>query len=118
MRTIGKAGARATIAAHGVGYWRGLLKAKGWTYRGVESDDELLVIDPATATVMPAGEAFRDADENANGDSNAKWAASPAPWPPEEDEDRLDWLIGRVRQAAISEVEANLYQEANAPAPF
>ena len=30
MRTIGKAGARATIAAHGVGYWRGIVKAKGW----------------------------------------------------------------------------------------
>jgi hypothetical protein len=31
MRTIGKAGARATIAAHGVGYRRGPLKAKGWS---------------------------------------------------------------------------------------
>ena len=30
MRTIGKAGARATIQAHGVGYWRGIVEAKGW----------------------------------------------------------------------------------------
>ncbi len=30
MRTIGKAGASATIKAHGVGYWQGLLKRKGW----------------------------------------------------------------------------------------
>ena len=30
MRAIGKAGARATIKAHGVGYWQGLLKRKGW----------------------------------------------------------------------------------------
>ena len=30
MRTIGKAGARATMKAHGVGYWQGLLKRKGW----------------------------------------------------------------------------------------
>ena len=30
MRTIGSAGTRATIRAHGVGYWQGLLKRKGW----------------------------------------------------------------------------------------
>ena len=30
MRTIGKAGARATSAAHGVGQWQVLLKRKGW----------------------------------------------------------------------------------------
>jgi hypothetical protein len=29
MRTIGKAGARATTKAHGVGSWRGLVEAKG-----------------------------------------------------------------------------------------
>ena len=33
MRTIGKVGARATIAAHGVGHWQGLLKQKGWAAR-------------------------------------------------------------------------------------
>ncbi len=31
MRTIGKAGARATIAKHGVGTFRGIVAAKGWT---------------------------------------------------------------------------------------
>ena len=30
MRTIGKAGARATIARHGLGHWRGVVAAKGW----------------------------------------------------------------------------------------
>ncbi len=30
VRTIGRTGARATIARHGVGYWQGLVKAKGW----------------------------------------------------------------------------------------
>ena len=30
MRAIGKAGERATIEAHGLGYWQGLVKAKGW----------------------------------------------------------------------------------------
>ena len=31
MRAIGKAGARATITAHGVGYWRGIVTKKGWS---------------------------------------------------------------------------------------
>ncbi len=31
MRAIGKAGARATIKAHGVGYWRGIVAKKGWS---------------------------------------------------------------------------------------
>src|SRR3712207_9567818 len=30
MRALGKAGARATITAHGVGYWRGVRPKKGW----------------------------------------------------------------------------------------
>ena len=30
MRAIGKAGARTTITAHGVGYWRGIVTKKGW----------------------------------------------------------------------------------------
>ena len=30
MRAIGKAGARATIRAHGIGYWRGIVTKKGW----------------------------------------------------------------------------------------
>lgn len=30
MSAIGKAGAQVTIARHGVGYWQGLVKAKGW----------------------------------------------------------------------------------------
>jgi hypothetical protein len=30
MRAIGKAGAQTTIRTHGVGYWRGLVQAKGW----------------------------------------------------------------------------------------
>jgi hypothetical protein len=30
MSAIGKAGAKATIQRHGVGYWRGLLDAKGY----------------------------------------------------------------------------------------
>ena len=31
MRTIGKAGARATIERHGFGTFAGIVKAKGWT---------------------------------------------------------------------------------------
>ena len=31
MAAIGTAGARVTIERHGVGYWRGLVNAKGWT---------------------------------------------------------------------------------------
>lgn len=30
MKAIGRAGAQVTIARHGVGYWQGLVKAKGW----------------------------------------------------------------------------------------
>ena len=30
MRAIGKAGARATIRAHGLGTLRGIVAAKGW----------------------------------------------------------------------------------------
>lgn len=28
--TIGRAGKESTIKRHGVGYWRGITKAKGW----------------------------------------------------------------------------------------
>jgi hypothetical protein len=30
MRAIGTAGAHVTIRKHGLGYWRGLVQAKGW----------------------------------------------------------------------------------------
>jgi hypothetical protein len=33
MSAIGKAGARSTIRTHGVGYWRGLMKHKGYQPR-------------------------------------------------------------------------------------
>jgi hypothetical protein len=50
MRTIGKAGARATIKADGVGYWRSLVKAQGWPPRR-----------PDLATDLAIGEELPDA---------------------------------------------------------
>lgn len=40
MRALGKAGARATIKAHGAGYFLGVMKLRGWS--GRRHDDVLL----------------------------------------------------------------------------
>jgi hypothetical protein len=51
MRATGKAGDRATIKAHGVGYWQGLIKKKGWTGPGC----------PDLAADLALGEELADA---------------------------------------------------------
>ncbi len=55
MRAIGTAGARVTIARHGVAYFRGIVTAKGWTGRRA----------PDLLSDLRAGRALADLDRAA-----------------------------------------------------